>query len=76
LLTYLYIFMQSSVVRYLFRNKQLKKNYFNVSYGEIIRFKRKFLLIGPLWGELLFFRIILRLRGMKKNSILLSLRLS
>jgi hypothetical protein len=24
-------------------------------------------LIGPLWGELRLFRVVLRLRGMKKN---------
>jgi hypothetical protein len=27
----------------------------------------KIFLIGPLWGELRLFRIVLRLRGMKKN---------
>jgi hypothetical protein len=27
----------------------------------------KIFLIGPLWGELRLFRVVLRLRGMKKN---------
>jgi hypothetical protein len=40
--------------------------YFIVSYAEIIRFWGNNFLIGPLWGELRLFRVILRLRGMKK----------
>ena len=41
--------------------------YFIVSYAEIIRFWGKILLIGPLWGELRLFRVVLGLGGMKKN---------
>ncbi len=37
-----------------------------VSYAKIIRFWGKNFLIGPLWGELQLFRVVLRLRGMKK----------
>ncbi len=40
--------------------------YFMVSYAEIIRFWGKKFLIGPLGGELRLFRVVLRLRGMKK----------
>ncbi len=41
--------------------------YFFVSYVKILRFKKKFFLIGPLLGEVGFFRGVLGLRGMKKN---------
>jgi hypothetical protein len=42
-------------------------SYVIVSYAKIIRFWGKKFLIGPLWGELRLFRVVLRLRGMKKN---------
>ncbi len=41
-------------------------SYFIVSYAKIIRFWGKNFWIGPSWGELRFFRVVLRLRGMKK----------
>ncbi len=41
--------------------------YFFVSYGKILRFYKKNFLKGPLLGELRFFRVVLGLRGMKKN---------
>ncbi len=40
-------------------------SYFIVSYAKIIRFRAKIFLIGPLWGELRLFCVVLRLRGMK-----------
>ncbi len=41
--------------------------YFFVSYVKILRFYKKFFLIGPLLGEVRFFRVVLGLRRMKKN---------
>ncbi len=41
--------------------------YFFVSYVKILIFYKKILLIGPLLGEVRFFRVVLGLRGMKKN---------
>ncbi len=41
--------------------------YFFVSYVKILRFYKKFFLIGPLLGEVRFFRAVLGLRGIKKN---------
>jgi hypothetical protein len=41
--------------------------YFFVSYVKILRFYKKQFLIGPLLGEVRFFRVVLGLRGMKKN---------
>ncbi len=41
--------------------------YFFVSYVKILRFYQKFFLIGPLLGEVRIFRVVLGLRGMKKN---------
>ncbi len=42
-------------------------HYFFVSYVKILRFYKKNFLIGPLLGEVRFFRVVLRLCGMKKN---------
>ena len=41
--------------------------YFFISYVKILRFYQKEILIGPLLGEVRFFRVVLGLRGMKKN---------
>jgi hypothetical protein len=41
--------------------------YFFVSYVKIERFYPKKILIGPLLGEVRFFRVVLGLRRMKKN---------
>ncbi len=41
--------------------------YFFVSYVKILRFYKKNFLIGPLLGEVRFFRVVLGLRRMKKN---------
>ncbi len=41
--------------------------YFFVSYVKILSFYKKKFLIGPLLGEVWFFRVVLGLRGMKKN---------
>ncbi len=41
--------------------------YFFVSYVKILRFYKKKILIGPLLGEVQFFRIVLGLRRMKNN---------
>ncbi len=41
--------------------------YFFVCYVKILRFDNKNFLIGPLLGEVRFFRVVLGLRGMKKN---------
>ncbi len=41
--------------------------YFFVSYVKILRFYKKNFLIGPLLGEVRFFRVVLGLRGMKKK---------
>ncbi len=41
-------------------------SYFIVTYAKMIRFWGKNFLIGPLWRELRLFRVVLRLRGMKK----------
>ncbi len=41
--------------------------YFFVSYVKILRFYKTFFFIGPLLGEVRFFRIVLGLNGMKKN---------
>ncbi len=41
--------------------------YFFVSYVQILRFYKKKLLIGPLLGEIRFFRVVLGLRRMRKN---------
>ncbi len=41
--------------------------YFFVSYVKILRFYKNNFLIGPLLGEVRFFRVVLGLRGMKKN---------
>ncbi len=41
--------------------------YFFVSYVNILRFYKKKCLIGPFLGEVRFFRVVLGLRGMKKN---------
>jgi hypothetical protein len=38
-----------------------------VSYVKILRFYKKKFLIGPLLGEVRFFRVVLGLRGMKKK---------
>ncbi len=38
-----------------------------ISYVKILRFYKKNFLIGPLLGEVRFFRVVLGLRGMKKN---------
>jgi hypothetical protein len=40
--------------------------YFFVSYVKILRFYQKKILIGPLLGEVWFFRVVLGLRRMKK----------
>jgi hypothetical protein len=40
--------------------------YFIVSYVKILRFSKKNFLIGPVLEEVLFFRVVLGLRGMKK----------
>ncbi len=37
--------------------------YFFVSYVKILRFYQKKFLIGPFWGEVRFFRVVLGLRG-------------
>ncbi len=42
-------------------------HYFFVSCGKILIFYTKNFLIGPLLGEVRFFRVVLGLRGMKKN---------
>ncbi len=42
-------------------------HYFFVSYVKILRFYKKKFLIGPLLGEVRFFRVVLGLRGMKKK---------
>ncbi len=39
--------------------------YFFVSYVKILRFYKKIILIGPFWGEVRFFRVVLGLRGIK-----------
>ncbi len=39
--------------------------YFFVSYVKILRFYKKKILIGPFWGEVRFFRVVLGLRGIK-----------
>ena len=41
--------------------------YFIVSYVKILRFCKKNFLIGPVLEEVRFFRVVLGLRGMKKN---------
>jgi len=41
--------------------------YFFVSYVKILRFCKKNFLIGPVLEEVRFFRVVLGLRGMKKN---------
>jgi|LakMenE18May11ns_1017448.scaffolds.fasta_scaffold9429400_1 hypothetical protein len=41
--------------------------YFFVSYVNILKFCKKNFWIGPLLGEVRFFRVVLRLRRMKKN---------
>ncbi len=41
--------------------------YFFVSYVKILRLYKKKNFIGPLMGEVRFFRVVLGLRGMKKN---------
>ena len=41
--------------------------YFFVSYVKILSFYQKKFLIGPLLGEVRFFRVVLGLREMKKN---------
>ncbi len=41
--------------------------YFFVRYVKILRFYKKKFLIAPLLGEVRFFRVVLGLRGMKKN---------
>jgi len=41
------------------------RNFF-VSYVKILRFHKKNFLTGPLLGEVRFFRVVLRLRRMKK----------
>jgi hypothetical protein len=41
--------------------------YFFVSYVKILKFYKKNFWIGPLLGEVRFFRVVLGLRGMKKN---------
>jgi hypothetical protein len=41
--------------------------YFFVSYVKILRFYKKKFLIGPLLGEVRFFRVVLGLRKMKKK---------
>ncbi len=41
--------------------------YFFVSYVKILRLYKKKFLIGPLLGEVRLFRVVLGLRGMKKN---------
>ncbi len=41
--------------------------YFFVSYVKTLRFYQKIFLIRPLLGEVRFFRVVLGLRGMKKN---------
>ncbi len=41
--------------------------YFFVSYVKILRFSKKNFLIGPLLGEVRFFRVVIGLRRMKKN---------
>jgi hypothetical protein len=42
------------------------RNFF-FSYLKILRFYQKNFLIGPLLGEVKFFRVVLGLRGMTKN---------
>ncbi len=42
-------------------------HYFFVSNVKILRFYKKYFLIGPLLGEVRFFRVVLGLRGMKKK---------
>ena len=39
--------------------------YFFDSYVKILRFKKKNFLIEPFWGEVRFFHVVLRLRGIK-----------
>ncbi len=41
--------------------------YFFDSYVKILRFYKKIFLIGSLFGEVRFFRVVLGLRRMKKN---------
>ncbi len=41
--------------------------YFFVSYLKILRFYKKVFWVGPLLGEVRFFRVVLGLCGMKKN---------
>jgi hypothetical protein len=41
--------------------------YFFVSYVKILSFYKQIFLIGPLLEEVRFFRVVLGLRGMKKN---------
>ena len=41
--------------------------YFFISYVKILRFYQKKIFIGPLLGEVRFFRVVLGLRRMKKN---------
>ncbi len=41
--------------------------YFFVSHVKILRFYKKKFWIGPFWGEVRFFRVVLGLRRMKKN---------
>ncbi len=41
--------------------------YFFVSFVKILRFYKNNFLIGPLLGEVRFFRVVLGLRGMRKN---------
>ncbi len=42
-------------------------DYFFVSHVKILRFYKKNFRIGPFWGEVRFFRVVLGLRRMKKN---------
>ncbi len=42
-------------------------HYFFVIYVKILRFYQEIFLIGPFLGEVRFFRVVLGLRGMKKN---------
>ncbi len=41
--------------------------YFFVSHVKILRFHKKIFWVGPFWGEVRFFRVVLGLRRMKKN---------
>ncbi len=45
-------------------------HYFFVSYVKILRFYQKIFLMGPLLGEVRFFRVVLGLRRMKTNFVL------